>query len=320
MKKTLVALAVLATAGTAFAENSINLTGNFGFGAQRGLDGRTHLAITDGSLTFAGTEELGSGLVAGFNLSQDFFRWSNAGAAPVATTDVYGTLTGGFGQIKGGQWESLSAAWTGGNVAPISLPEDLYKDGAILQAGTRDLRLAYIVPIGPLKASFVVTDRTEDGFTPGNPGESFGPGNPQNEFAGTIGLGYTYGGLSAQFAAKNVNVKDRNALQLGAKYDFSGFMIGAGVDYQELGANEDRTGFLVSVAAPLGPVKIGATYGQSDLDIPGLKDPKALMIGAQYDISKRTGFNLSFGQFDSASGTAWDNTQKIARFKVQHNF
>ena len=313
MKKTLVALAVLATAGTAFAQNSISLTGSFGVGVQRGLTGKTHMAITDGGITFAGAEDLGGGLKAGFNLGQDFFRWKNAGVAGNpgdgsfgGTTDVTGTLSGGFGTIRAGQWESLSAAWTAGNVAPVSLTEDLYKDGVILQAAGRDMRVAYTTPsMGGLKATVLLTDRTNNGENAAN--------EPTNEAGASLGFSYAAGGFSAALSLKNLNVKDGNLYQLGGKYDFGGFMLGAGVDLAQRGALDDRTGFLVSAAAPIGPVTIGASYGQSDLT----GDPTAVIVGAEYALSKRTAMNLSVGKFD---GGVWENSQGIARFKVIHSF
>ena len=327
MKKTLVALAVLATAGTAFAQNAISLTGAFGVGLQRSsttAGQRPHMAITDGGLTFAGSEDLGGGVKAGFSLNQDFFRWTNSvdGAAGKdgsntlgGTTDVFGTLGGGFGTIKAGQWESLSAAWTGGNVAPISLPDDPWSPAgassaaSTLQVSSRDMRVAYTTPsMGGLKATVLLTDRTNNGANAAT--------EPKNEVGASLGLGYAAGGLSAALSLKNLNIKDGNAYQLGGKYDFGGFMLGAGVDLvQQAGGKDDRIGYLVSAAAPIGPVTIGATYTQSD----AVGDPKSYGVGAEYALSKRTAMNLSVGGFDADSG-AYKDLQKQARFKVIHSF
>ena len=329
MKKTLVALAVLATAGTAFAQNSISLTGNFGVGFQRNSTGgnKTHMAITDGGLTFAGKEDLGGGLAAGFTLNQDFFRWSNAGVAGNPgnsklgdTTDVFLTLGGGFGAIKLGQWESLSAAWTAGNVAPLSTPDDLYATndsgyaGDIVQNAARDLRIAYTTPsFSGFKATVMFTDRTDNGANTA--------AEPTNEAGATLGFAYGIGGFNAALSLKNLNVENGNNYQLGGSYDFGVAKLGLGVDFKEastaqrnLGLTKDRTGYLVSVAAPVGPVTVGATYLQSDVE----GDPAAYGLGVNYDVSKRTAINLSAGKFD---GDFYEGTrQGMARLKLVHSF
>ena len=322
MKKTLVALAVLATAGTAFAQNSISLTGNFGVGFQRTSTGgnKTHMAITDGGLTFAGKEDLGGGLAAGFTLNQDFFRWSNAGVAGNPgnsklgdTTDVFLTLGGGFGSIKLGQWESLSAAWTAGNVAPLSTPDDLYSTndsgyaGDIVQNSARDMRIAYTTPsFSGFKATVLFTDRTDNGANTAI--------EPTNEAGLSLGFAYGIGGFNAALSLKNLNVEDGNNYQLGGSYDFGVAKLGLGVDVKQRANFDDRMGYLVSVAAPIGPVTVGATYLQSDLT----NDPAAYGIGVNYDISKRTAVNLSAGKFD---GDFYEGTrQGMARLKLIHSF
>lgn len=330
MKKTLVALAVLATAGSAFAQNSISLTGNFGAGVQRtiskgGAYDRAGIAITDGSLTFAGAEDLGSGLKAGFSLSADFFRPANlaglgtSGESGVATTDSFLTLGGGFGTVKAGIWESRSAAWDNGNVAPISLPIDLYdsasvnaKNHQLLQSAARDARVSYASPsFGGFKAGLVVSERAygRQAF----PAEAAAAGEEGISLSGS----YAAGGLSVGLALKNLNLQDRNSYQLGGNYDFGVVKVGAGVDLNQQGAGaDDRLGYLVSLAAPIGPVSVGVTYIQSDLQ----DDPAAVGLGVEYAISKRTALNASLGKFLSG-GQDWEDAhQSQYRLKLIHSF
>ena len=325
MKKTLVALAVLATAGTAFAQNSISLTGNFGVGVQRSVSSaagqayaRPGLAVTDGGLTFAGSEDLGGGLKAGFNLNADFFRPANLagiaafnGSSGSATTDATLSLSGGFGAIRAGLWESRSYAWDFGNVAPISLPVDPYDSsfagaaGAILQGAARDARIAYSTPsMGGLKLTALLSERAYGQINGVNPEEGF-----------TVAASYGAGGLTAALALKSLNVKDRNSYQLGANYDFGGFKLGAGVDLAQRGAGaDDRIGYLVSAAAPIGPVTVGATYAMSDLT----GDPAVAALGVDYALSKRTALNASVGKF--LGDALEDNFQAQYRVKLIHSF
>ena len=128
---------------------------------------------------------------------------------------------------------------------------------------------------------------------------------------------YAAGGLSAILALKNLNLKDGNSYQLGANYDFGVAKIGAGVDLQQRSAGaDDRLGYLVSVAAPIGPVTVGATYIQSDLT----DDPATAGLGVEYAVSKRTALNLSAGKFLSGPATWEDGHQAQYRLKLIHSF
>ena len=59
MKKTLVALAVVAASGASFAQ--VALTGNLSYSWQRGLDGTNGIANSDNSIFLSDTEDLGGG-------------------------------------------------------------------------------------------------------------------------------------------------------------------------------------------------------------------------------------------------------------------
>jgi predicted porin len=118
MKKSLVALAVLAATGTAFAQSSVTIKGIIKGGfAQTKLSGAgsgSQSAINDGSSQFhiAGTEDLGGGLKAVFQIDTRFRVDDNggAGAAPtaaipsqLATGNTYVGLTSGWGGLSIGK-------------------------------------------------------------------------------------------------------------------------------------------------------------------------------------------------------------------------
>jgi predicted porin len=118
MKKSLVALAVLAATGTAFAQSSVTIKGIIKGGfAQTKLSGAgsgSQSAINDGSSQFhiAGTEDLGGGLKAVFQIDTRFRVDDNggAGAAPtaaipsqLATGNTYVGLTSSWGGISIGK-------------------------------------------------------------------------------------------------------------------------------------------------------------------------------------------------------------------------
>lgn len=342
MKKTLMALAVLATAGTASAQDSLSLSGTFGAGVQRGTasGNKGHLGITDGSLAFTGSEDLGDGLNAKFNLTTDFFRWKAAsseasnGTLPEplgdqtvgATTDVFLALAGGFGTVKIGQWESLSTAWNIGNVAPISTPIDMYETGRLIQPSNRATRVSYATPsMNGVIGTVLFSDRTINGDKL--------PALSGSEVSATLGLTYIAGPLSVGFSGKNLNNEDMETYQLGAAYDFGVAKVGAGVDQIGkglLGALSGRTqgerlGYLLSVAAPVGPVTLGATVMQSKIDgfTSATPDQNGLgyALAAEYSLSKRTALNATIAKFDD---DAFENDasymQGQYRLKLIHSF
>ncbi|WP_416546707.1 porin [Limnohabitans sp. DCL3] len=110
MKKTLIALAVLAASGAAFAQSNVTLSGGYGLVVGTSKTGTvstgTQIARQTGNLNFAGVEDLGGGLKAAFQLQTSIgafaeTKLNNAGAAAAATTlgdrGANVSLSGGFG-------------------------------------------------------------------------------------------------------------------------------------------------------------------------------------------------------------------------------
>jgi predicted porin len=131
MKKSLIALAVLAASGTSFAQSSVTIWGIVDAAVSRGngdVNSVTRLVgsgISSSQLGFRGTEDLGGGMSASFWLEAGMSNDSGAGGAtttnnqtsgagPAATTTLGSqgltfnrrstvSLTGGFGEIRLGR-------------------------------------------------------------------------------------------------------------------------------------------------------------------------------------------------------------------------
>ena len=75
MKKSLIALAVLAAAGAASAQSSVTLSGSLAAGynySSAGVSKISRHGAADNNITLRGTEDLGGGLTAGFLINQRF--------------------------------------------------------------------------------------------------------------------------------------------------------------------------------------------------------------------------------------------------------
>lgn len=118
MKKTLIALATLA-ATASFAQSTVTLSGNVKAGvAQTKYSGSTTAAnngsatgLADGSSRFilSGSEDLGGGLKANFQVDTRF-RMDDNGAAPTASPLAGGNtfvgVSGGFGDVRMGKLDT----------------------------------------------------------------------------------------------------------------------------------------------------------------------------------------------------------------------
>jgi predicted porin len=102
MKKSLIALAVLAASGTAFAQSTVTLYGVVDAGITKGADGKT--TFTGGGvngtsrLGFKGEEDLGGGLKAVFQVETGLNSGKEA-ATSIGDRGAFVGLAGGFGTV-----------------------------------------------------------------------------------------------------------------------------------------------------------------------------------------------------------------------------
>ena len=111
MKKSLLALAVLAASGAAFAQSSVTLYGRVDLGITK-ITGQSAV-MADGSsvgtssrIGFRGVEDLGGGLKAGFLVETQFDADAskNGGAgSTIGSRNSYIDLMGGFGGVRLGR-------------------------------------------------------------------------------------------------------------------------------------------------------------------------------------------------------------------------
>lgn len=114
MKKSLIALAVLAASGASFAQSSVTLYGiaDVWFGRTTLTDAPSQIKLDSGGVSgsrfgFKGSEDLGGGLKANFLLEQGFNIDTGATTAGQAfSRQSYVGFSGGFGEVK------LGKMWT----------------------------------------------------------------------------------------------------------------------------------------------------------------------------------------------------------------
>jgi len=126
MKKNLIALAVLAASGAAFAQSNVTLYGvaDIWFGQTSGTGVESQTVLQSGGVSGSrwgvkGSEDLGGGLKANFLLEQGFSIDTGAGAAGQAfSRQSYVGFSGGFGEVKlGKMWTAYDDISGAGNSA-----------------------------------------------------------------------------------------------------------------------------------------------------------------------------------------------------------
>ena len=315
MKKTLLALAVVAASGAAFAQTA-TLSGNFTYGYQANkVAGVSTAGLTTDTAAIAlvATEDLGGGLKATAKVSLANMMRDGAGTGE----DAFVSLAGGFGTISMGAVETddgLSRAYAGAPVIGL--------DGKVHSANSNIDYISYTSPqfVPGLTAGVSYVDRgttTGTGLQAG----TTGPASAQPSFTGN--LTYGAGPISARFDVTQWTRKDQadvasnklnNRFRVSGNYDLGVVKLGAG--YSQLkriggGATSKQTE--VGISAPIGATTVGAVYENLTQ---GTTKKNGFTVGAQYNLSKRTNVGAGYAQWKTA-GKASDS---VFRVLVGHSF
>jgi predicted porin len=328
-------LAVLATAGTAFAQSSVTLSGLVHAGYQKAPNGNKGFALTDYEFTLAATEDLGGGLRAVASMAIiDSVRTDSTGL--VAATNVNSTVgtTGGNAGFRSGLGRNNTSLGLAGGfgslyyhsirsgdlitramVAPASLHDGIYDTSGIIARAPIDY-VIYTTPIfGGFNASLGYAESSFDGnVTPATKTAVLGA----NYANGPIAAGLAY--KSSSGAAFVAGVRKTNLEGFGT-YDFGVAKLGVGFDTKRAAtataSTTEKNAFALGVSAPLGPVVIGVNYAKRNTN-------KMFEAVAQYAFSKRTQLNVSIGKQQGPGATNFFAPATAEggqyRIKLQHAF
>jgi predicted porin len=247
MKKSLIALAVLAASGAALAQSSVTLSGTVNLGVVKTTGASAKLDAANGAsqIVFSGSEDLGGGLKANFRLAQRFSPESgwNDGALnsrPTFQGESTVGLSGAFGAVKLGR--ALTAFG-----APINNTDPW---GTLTVGSTANLASGYVTdPVANFDGEGAA--RT-DGIFYSSPNFS------GFSVAATVGLKNSQAGVVATGAA--VPAQAKNLISLWGQYANGPLMVGVG--YEQNRRDDDITAILGTY--DLGMVKLGAGYSQVD--------------------------------------------------------
>jgi len=322
MKKTLIALAVLAASGASFAQSSVTLSGVYSVSFQKDLTNATAnpvfagststapttaaltagvgkgFAVTDANLKLAAVEDLGGGLKASF----DYTLETGAQRGAIVTRADSGiALSGGFGTfaVRNTRSSDLIAAIAS---PAINLPDGLYDSSNIVARAAGDLVSFTLPAFSGVTTSFTMFE--------GNDGAISLPTTDKSAYI--VGVSYANGPLTAGAAFKSVNAAasttKKSNTELMVSYDLGVARVAYAFDGKSATSGtyaKDASGF--SVTVPAGAFTVGANYFTRGSD-------KVTEVGATYALSKRTSLSVASGK-----QTADANGQQM-RIRMAHTF
>ena len=312
MKKSLIALAVLAASGAAMAQSSVTLFGivdtAVGYVDNANAAGDSVYGLsTSGNATsrlgFRGVEDLGGGLKAGFWLEGEIFGDDGNAAGFNFTRRSTVSLMGGFGEVRMGRDLTPNYSKT--------ISYDLFSQTGIGQfMGWRDWATNSDVgtTVSTADASNVRSSNMISYYTPNFGGLTAGLGYGFDEqTTGKAGryvggyVAYDNGPLSlaASYDQRDLLVNglvagsavlDRDTFTLGGSYNLNVVKLNAIVQqskYKALGESEKVNAYALGVSAPVGAGEVKLQYALYDNKLIESKAHQ-LSLGYVHNLSKRT--------------------------------
>lgn len=319
MKKSLLALAVLgAFSGLASAQSSVSIYGlvDANVGKDIGLDDKRVGQGAQSRLGFRGTEDLGNGLKAFFNIQHRFDSGTGAvqgtpgvsGTTAAATSPFWQAeanvgLAGNFGNVRIGRnytesfyHQNSVDPWGFDTVASLKP----FLTGGIATDRTNNAVSYWIIQSGITFGAEIAEANDNGGNLAGNGGNGATPGTVGEKRPVNVRLQYAAGPIAAGVSYENPSDKDDNWTLVSGSYNFGVAKVGLFYGKGKSGGTAtspaislDRESIGVTAVAPFGPGEARAGYGQlkgptSAANGPEVKQRTQFSLGYHYSLSKRT--------------------------------
>ena len=348
MKKSLIALAVLAASGAAMAQSSVTLFGvvdatyAYGSGSVSNKSQLTNSGYNTSRLGFRGVEDLGGGMSASFWLEAGLNNDNGSGVLTntnnqAATTGGGGltfnrrstvSLNGGFGEVRLGR-DYTPQFW---NLTVF----DPFGTNGVGTTVTHDAKLAG--PTGTRASNSIGY------FLPGNLGGFYGQAQyymgennsnaankkDGNGLAGRVG--FANGPINVALALSETKylTGDIQSINLGGQYDLGVAKIMAHYSQDEIDGGADGKGFLIGGLIPMGAGEIRLAYSTYKIDTAGA-NPRSdkIALGYVHNLSKRTALYATYAHVKNKNGatqslngsvTAAGDNSNGYDFGIRHSF
>ena len=317
MKKSLIALAVLAASGAAMAQSSVTLFGVVDAGVGRvssngvSVTGVSRSGLATSRLGFRGEEDLGGGLKAGFWLEGGVLNDDGGSGFNFQRRSTVG-LSGAFGEVRLGR--ELTVGYVNSTAADVfgdvgvgaSIGKNLFVSSAAGAVNAIDTRKSNMITY--------LTPANLGGFY-GQLQYSFGEAasnasyDKANDYLGAR-VGYRNGPLEAAVGFAQGRgasaAQDVDQFNVFASYDL-------GVAKAFIGFNQEKNNapvelkyqsYLLGLTAPVGPGTVRVSYNDVDLKN-SADDAQKFAIGYVYDLSKRTAIYGTYAHVKNKGAAAF---------------
>lgn len=336
MKKSLIALAVLAASGAAMAQSSVTLFGvvdatyAYGSGSVSNKSQLTNSGYNSSRLGFRGVEDLGGGMSASFWLEAGLNNDNGSGAATSTNNQVPDSATGltagdraRMANSQGLTFNRRSTVSLNGGFGEVRLGRDytpqywnLYVFDPFLSVGVGASQTLMSSLGGP---TTVRASNAIGYFLPGNLGGFYGQAqyymgeNNSNAAKKKDGnglalrAGYANGPINAAIAFSETKFLAGNikAVNLGGSYDLGMAKIMAHYNQDKISGGNDGKGFLIGGLVPVGAGEVRLAYSTYKIDTVAA-DPRTnkLALGYVHNLSKRTALYATYARLSNKNGAA----------------
>ena len=326
MKKTLIALAVLAASTASMAQVTLYGVADVSVGGSSDASAGLGMAkkdfqlissnvLNNGNSRFGmrGTEDLGGGMKALFNFEGGIVLGTGAGntsGGNLFSRASWVALEGGFGRVTFGRTLTTSffsvASWELTGTANYSVVASQFGFGG--GAGPRDSNvIKYDMKASGFNASASFIPEANVGYGTA--------ASPKSKY--DLSVGYGAGPLTASLAYNKVADGNEGTV-LGGSYNFGAFKVAASYVNGKSGSGATiADGFTIGGSVPMGPWTFTADLAQDTISRPANSTDTNFLLEAKYALSKRT-FVYGVYVMDGKGKTA-DNVDGYA-LGLRHNF
>jgi predicted porin len=328
MKKSLIALAVLASAGVASAQSSVTLFGIVDATLQHVSNSggasvtRLHNSGYNSSrLGFRGTEDLGGGMSASFWLEAGVNNDDGSGARTNINNQASGSVAAGNGQ-QGLTFNRRSTVSLGGGWGELRLGRDyspqfwnltVFDPFGTNGVGTNQMLNSSVG--GPVN---VRASNSIGYFLPGNLGGFYGQlqhyrgenaSNATNSKDGTgtgLRIGYANGPVNAalSYSTTKYATGDIKSTNLGGQWDFGVAKLMGQIGRDRVSGSQTGKGGLIGALVPVGPGEIRLAYSTYKTDLAGTPKSNKWALGYVHNLSKRTAVYATYARVKNSGGAA----------------
>jgi predicted porin len=319
MKKTLVALAVLAASGASFAQVTITGEATWGYRATTtaGSDA-SGFGVDTSELYFAAVEDIGGGNTVKAAMAIGGLDRGGYGAGGATTGQDFSIAIGGAstGTVKVATNKGADYLPAGSSAAVVSF--NVGYDGRVTSARSTSDNITYSVPVGPVALTLGHRETANSlGLGAGSTGNS-GQGKNWIAAKGAFG-GLTADAGYAVYDNKGVTGTgiDDTSLYAAANYNFGVAKVGFGFENRKktLGSVNDT---YLAASTTFGAVDLGVDFASRKYssDFAPQADKSGYGLAAVYHVSKRTSLIARTGSFD-LGGTSRDTQTDLY---IDHQF